>query len=113
MRHASICAAIALAALGVAGFGRADAADARAGRELAQSKCAPCHSIDGGGGAEAKRAPSLEEIARGPKGGGDPLRDFLRSTHTSVAHPGAMPNLSLSEEQMADLSAYLSALRKE
>ncbi len=116
MQAVSICAAMTLAmtlAIAAAPPGRAQPADAKAGETLAQERCAPCHGVAGGGGAESKRAQTLEEIAKGPKGGSNALRDFLHSTQANVSHPGAMPNLGLSERQTADLSAYLATLRKD
>ncbi len=90
----------------------ASADDVQAGAEFARRKCLMCHKVAGSPGSGTQRAPSFEESANGPHGGESALRDFLKSTHSSVAHPGAMPHPSLTEEETREAIAYLQSLKK-
>jgi hypothetical protein len=51
------------------------------------------------------------DIAKGEYGSPAPFENLLRSTHSDVSHPGGMPNLSLSGEQIRTISAYIGSLR--
>jgi mono/diheme cytochrome c family protein len=94
------------AAIGLLGPARAeDQNDARSGEQLAQKLCSSCHLV------ERLPGPSFMDIARGDHASPDALRNFLRSTHSDVSHPGAMPNPGLSDEQIRAIAAYLSTLR--
>ncbi len=55
--------------------------------------------------------PSFAKIAKGPHATPDSLRDFLRSTHSDVSHPSAMPSPELTEQQIDDIAAYIASLR--
>ncbi len=82
-----------------------EASDIRPGRELATKFCSQCHVV-------AERAgPSFAEIAKGEHAAPDALLALLRSTHTDVSHPGAMPNSELTEKEIDQISAYLATLR--
>jgi mono/diheme cytochrome c family protein len=104
-----------VATLGIAGSaGADDAQDIRAGKELAVRVCAPCQVVTSQppqGQTPRPSAPSFEEIAKGTKAAPEPLRIFLLSTQSSVAHPGSMPNPKLTEDQIRVIAAYLSTLR--
>ena len=39
------------------------------------------------------------------------MRNFLRSTHSNISHPSAMPNPELTEQQIDDIAAYIASLR--
>ena len=94
------------AAIGLLSPARADDQNnARSGEQLAQKLCSPCHLVGQLSG------PSFADIARGDRASPDALRNFLRSTHANVSHPGAMPNPELSDEQIRSIAAYLSSLR--
>ncbi len=82
-----------------------DASDIRAGQELAAKVCSPCHVIS------ERPGPSFAEIANGGHADPEALLAFLRSTHSDVSHPGAMPNLELTDRQIEQISAYLRNLR--
>ena len=82
-----------------------EASDIRAGQELASKVCSPCHVV-----AE-RPGPTFTEIAKGEHAAPDTLLAFLRSTHSNVSHPGAMPNPGLTERQIDQISAYLGSLR--
>jgi mono/diheme cytochrome c family protein len=88
-----------------------EAAAVRAGRQLAQEKCSPCHAVTRSQGKPDSAAPSFEEIAASPKMTPDALRAHLASTNSSVRHPGGMPAQSLTEDQIDQIFAYLSSLR--
>lgn len=91
-----------------------DAAAVRAGRELAQEKCSPCHAMSRSSAQSQTRAaaPSFEEIAVGSKTTREALRAFLLSTNSNVSHPGAMPTPKLTESEIDLIYAYLSSLRE-
>lgn len=92
-----------------------NAKDIRAGREFAVKTCSPCHIVPSQPIQEQPSrpsGPSFEEIAKGAKAAPEALRGFLLSTHSSVSHPGAMPNLGLTEDQIRLISAYVSSFRK-
>ena len=94
------------AAIGLLCPARADDQNnARSGEQLAQELCSPCHLVGQLSG------PSFADIARGDRASPDALRDFLRSTHANVSHPGAMPTPDLSDDQIRSIAAYLSSLR--
>jgi mono/diheme cytochrome c family protein len=80
--------------------------DVRAGYELASKICSPCHVIGPSAG------PSFMDIAKGDYHSAAPLENLLRSTHSNVSHPGGMPNIRLTEEQMRTISAYIASLRE-
>jgi mono/diheme cytochrome c family protein len=110
---------IAFIALGVALSLKAvafDARDVETGRELSLRTCSPCHAPP----SQAYKKPAspstgapLSEIARGSKATQENLRIFLLSTHSNIAHPGGMPRLELTETEIRQIAAYLSALRNE
>jgi mono/diheme cytochrome c family protein len=83
-----------------------DAKDVRAGEDLASKICSPCHVVIKPSG------PSFAEIAKGSHASSESLRTFLRTTQNSVSHPGAMPNLDLTAEQIRLISEYLASLRE-
>jgi hypothetical protein len=51
------------------------------------------------------------DIAKGDHASPNALRNFLRSTHSDVSHPGATPNPGLTDAQIRSIAAYLSTLR--
>jgi hypothetical protein len=65
------------------------------------SVCSPCHVV------APLPAPSFMDIAKSQYGSLAPLESLLRSTHSDVGHPGGMPNISLSREQIGTISAYI------
>jgi mono/diheme cytochrome c family protein len=80
--------------------------DVHAGYELASKVCSPCHVV------APLPGPSFMDIAKSQYGSPAPLENFLRSTHSDVGHPGGMPNISLSREQIRTISAYIGSLRE-
>ena len=82
----------------------AEADDPTHGAQLAQVWCASCHVIPGAEGPALQGPPSFRAIAHSGKTP-DQLRVFLEHPH------GAMPQLSLSRAEIADLVAYVISLR--
>lgn len=103
MRTSSIIPPAALAALAALSAGPSHAADppgdAAEGGRLAARVCAACHAT--GGGTDS--APPLPGIAAARDD--DSLRLFLAAPH------GAMPPVSLTRREIADLVAWLATLR--
>jgi mono/diheme cytochrome c family protein len=94
------------AMISLCGVASADeASDARAGQDLAVKACSPCHVVS------ERIGPPFADIAKGPHATPDALRDFLRSTHSDIAHPNAMPAPGLTERQIDELAAYIASLR--
>ncbi len=92
-----------------------EASDVRAGQELAERACSPCHVVAPQaveGRLSGSAAPSFAEIAKAGKAALESLGAFLRSTHNSVSHPGAMPSPELTEKQIRLISAYMATLRQ-
>lgn len=77
-------------------------ADARIGGELAQARCTACHVVAATGGG-TDQAPPLPAVAVARSDG--ELAAFLARPH------GAMPPISLTRQEIADLVAYLGTLR--
>jgi mono/diheme cytochrome c family protein len=80
--------------------------DVHAGYELASKICSPCHVIGPSPG------PSFMDIAKGDYRSAAPLQNLLRSTHSNVSHPGGMPRLDLSDEQIRAISDYIDSFRE-
>ena len=80
--------------------------DVHAGYELASKICSPCHVIGPSPG------PSFIDIAKGDYRSAAPLESLLRSTQSDVSHPGGMPRIDLSDEQIRAISAYIGSLRE-
>ena len=85
------------------------AEDPAAGAQIAKSRCAACHVVEGEGPPPARKtqAPSFSAIANGP----NISRSFLDSW-LSAPHPGhGMPNFFLTHTEVQDVSAYIFSLR--
>jgi mono/diheme cytochrome c family protein len=76
------------------------------GRELAERYCASCHVIGPGQGRGSDQAPPFRAIATRPVTTADSLHAFLLRPH------GGMPPLTLSNEQIDNLAAYILSLRR-
>jgi mono/diheme cytochrome c family protein len=99
----TLMAALALLLAGLIPLAaRADAAN---GERLARQWCANCHVI--GGDSSAATVPQGPPTFRTVAGHLEP--DEIR---TWLTHPhGAMPDLTLSRAEIADLIAYIETLR--
>ena len=98
----------ALALFLVAGSaGAVLAADAAAGRQIADRWCSSCHVVAGSGGSGATdAAPTLASIAKDPRRGPDWVRQWLNDPHPP------MPNLTLTRAEIEDVIAYLENLAR-
>jgi mono/diheme cytochrome c family protein len=103
------------ATIGVCGWARADdAADIRAGRELATEVCSRCHAMPTdvvGTQPPVLSGPPFQEIAKSDRAAPDALWAFLKTAHNSVSHPGNMPSQDLTEQQIRLIYAYVKSLR--
>ena len=87
--------------------GAARAQDISNGKEIAQVWCSNCHRIDPKERKTARdTAPAFSDVARMKSTTETSLAAFLSTPH------GRMPDLILSREEIADVSAYILSLRK-
>ncbi|MFG1283946.1 c-type cytochrome [Xanthobacter autotrophicus] len=103
----AVSAIIAAMAAGMVSAPPAQAADAAAGRALAERWCATCHVVGEAPQSATSDAPPFTGIAARD---GDISPAWL-AFRLLVPHP-QMPQVSLSRAQAADLSAYLATLKK-
>lgn len=96
----------ALAALAAPLPAAAQDDSAAAGEEIARRWCASCHVVADRQLLASADAPSFAAIAAESTSGFDWLAAFLADPHP------AMPRLSLTRQQLRDLSAYLASLRE-
>lgn len=90
--------------------------DAAAGRQLFIQQCAACHIVTSIPQARGRVGPDLSTYATQPQIAGlvpntpENLARFLKNP--SAVKPGtAMPNLGLSDQQVANLVAFMQGLR--
>ena len=105
MTFASLLRLAAAAFLCAMGVAPAVAADIEAGQRLTQQWCTGCHVV-GNGTRGTDSAPSLPVIAQ--RAGQD--RAWLKAWLTAPHPP--MPNLSLSRQEIDNITAYLDSLAK-
>ena len=95
--------------------------DAAAGAELFEEEtCVACHAIGGVEGAEARVGPNLTHFAQRKQFAGYMIENDITGDAANVSawlkdpqavKPGAqMPNLGLSDDEVANLVAYLRTL---
>jgi mono/diheme cytochrome c family protein len=104
VRHAVVLAT-ALATLGFSAY--AQDADIAAGHAFAREACNVCHLIEPEESSSRiiVIGPAFRDIARTPGMTAAALGAFLTSSHPK------MPNLILTPEEIADVSAYILSLR--
>jgi mono/diheme cytochrome c family protein len=76
------------------------------GRILAQRWCASCHLVSEDQKTASSDVPTFSAIARRSKTEIDALAGFLADPHPP------MPNLSLTRNEINDLLAYISSLKR-
>ena len=81
------------------------AADPVRGEKLAQQWCSSCHVVGQPAPKTVQEGPPSFRMVAESGVTQDQLRIFLSHPH------GAMPNLSLSRSEIADLIAYIESLR--
>ena len=79
-------------------------ADAAKGSQLAQQWCASCHITGGSPAGNIQQGPPSFHTIAGARTA-DQLRAFLSHPH------GAMPDLSLTRQEIDDLVGYIETLR--
>jgi mono/diheme cytochrome c family protein len=83
----------------------ASAADASAGKALAERWCSSCHVVNQGQKSATDQAPPFASIARMPNFGAAMLTYLLLKPHPN------MPRLELSRTEAADLAEYIATLK--
>ena len=79
-------------------------ADATRGSQLARQWCANCHVTSGNPAGNVQQGPPSFHTIAGARTA-DQLRAFLTHPH------GAMPDLSLTRQEIDDLVGYIDTLR--
>ncbi|MCV0429940.1 MAG: cytochrome C552 [Roseibium sp.] len=99
------CAVSAVCLSIVIGAGQAKAADAYAGKTLALQWCSSCHLVaEDQPTAKSASLPSFYDMAQDPDWSQKKLATFLANPHP------VMPNMTLGNTEIANLSAYISSL---
>jgi len=96
------------AALAAAAFNaKAQDGDISAGHAFAREACKVCHMVEAEEGSSRMIVigPAFRNIANTPGMTATAIRVFLTSSHPK------MPNLILTPEEIADVSAYILSLR--
>ncbi len=102
---AALIAALILAAVPATGHAQSGVGDPMAGRQVAQTWCSNCHSVEVSAQTlTTDVVPSFAAIARNPTMPPSVLRAFLQHPH------GQMPDLYLSRPEIDDLIAYIRSL---
>jgi mono/diheme cytochrome c family protein len=81
------------------------AGDAEQGHSLARQWCSECHIVDAGQTRGSADVPPFAAIAGSESLTTEGLTAFLANPHP------VMPNMSLSRDEIADLVAYIEALK--
>jgi mono/diheme cytochrome c family protein len=104
LRTAALASALAAAAWNA----NAQDGDVAAGRDFAREACITCHVVDPANASPRVVAigPNFQDIANTKGMTATALRVFLTTSHPK------MPNLILTSEQIADVSAYILSLRE-
>jgi mono/diheme cytochrome c family protein len=104
MKHGLPLAALLAASL-VCGSANAQAADPKAGLGLAQQVCAECHAVRRMETPSPRaNAPTFQELASAPG-----MTRAALTVALTTPHAG-MPMFRLSDEQRADVIAYILSL---
>lgn len=77
------------------------------GHELARQWCSSCHLVEPSQAAAGDAAPPFMVVAQDPALTPERLTQWLSDPHPP------MPNLSLANEEIAALVAYIGSLRSE
>jgi mono/diheme cytochrome c family protein len=118
MRQLVLTAVILL--LGAAGVAAraqltAEGSDIQEGHRLALRICYACHIVASDQEEPPilhNPAPSFQSIADRPGTTAASLRNFMLTTHRTIATPANMPNLQLTADQVTQLVSYILSLRR-
>jgi mono/diheme cytochrome c family protein len=107
MHTTRLMLAVAAAALVGQAVHAQEVGDRQKGRALARQVCAECHAV----GRRTLRSPNTQSpsfvaVAATPGMTATALNVFLHTSHRN------MPNLILSADQTADITAYILSLKK-
>ncbi len=90
-----------------ANVGRAEGGDVEKGKEVYNAKkCGLCHTVDGSGG---KKGGDLSDV--GDKKDAEWLTNYMKNPK-AIMPEAKMPAFKGSDEELQDLVAYLSSLKK-
>ena len=103
MTKAKILLAVAIAAPAVLAAGTLQAADVANGKQIAQRWCAACHVVAPDQTRGSTEVPSFASVAA-KYADAKKLATFLASPYPR------MPNMALSQPEIADLVAYILSL---
>ncbi|MEE4012889.1 cytochrome c [Roseibium sp. FZY0029] len=94
-----------MCAVVLSGAGAAVAGDAATGKALALQWCAACHLVsDEQDRASSASLPSFYDLAKDPGWSEEKLTTFLANPHPQ------MPNMTLGNTEIANLSSYIESL---
>ena len=99
-----LLAAVLLSLVLAVATARPTRADATRGSQLARQWCASCHVTSGDPAGNIQQGPPSFHTIAGARTA-DQLRAFLSHPH------GAMPDLSLTRQEIDDLVGYIETLR--
>ena len=88
-------------------------ADPAEGHRLALKICSACHVVASDQQFPPmlrKPAPNFQAIAARPGTSAASLQRFILTTHAEIATPKGMPNPQLTEDQAAEIAAYIVSL---
>jgi mono/diheme cytochrome c family protein len=107
-RQALRTAMLASTLAAAAGNANAQDGDVAAGRAFAREACITCHVVEPNNASPrvVVIGPNFQDIANTKGMTATALRVFLTTSHPK------MPNLILTPEQIADVSAYILSLRE-
>ena len=77
------------------------------GHEIARTWCSGCHVVESGGASGSDVGPPFPVVAQDSSLTPDRLRAWLADPHPP------MPNLSLSQDEIEALVAYIGSLRSQ
>lgn len=107
LRPRVVVLALALCA-GAVGARAVETGSPARGHDLARGTCAQCHAVeDADSFSPVIPAPTFREIAAAPGMTATALSAALRTPHEE------MPDLILSSDEVADLTAYILSLRAD
>jgi mono/diheme cytochrome c family protein len=89
-------------------------ADPAEGHRLALKICSACHIVASDQQSppvSRHPAPNFQAIAGSPGTSAASLQRFILTTHAEIATPAGMPNPQLTEDQAAEIAAYIVSLR--
>ena len=104
----TLTALIASASLGAIAIAYAsNQGDPKSGERIARTWCASCHTVAPDQAVASPDVPTFASLAQRPDVTPDGLSVFLVNPHPP------MPDMNLSTNEIADVTAYIMSLRKD